>query len=267
MINPVVEDNGMVYYGKSGENIKAIYGIEPSNFIKIHQRLVEQGLIVEFPDASSHIVFSLYCNELLKMGFDLSKLLSEYNSSQKHNFEELKHALSLTKICYHYHKAGIQIEVERTKARQSAPDLVVNGVTCDLKVRHDQIYKRLQSHRNLVQSGIDEDYHRIFFDSIRSLQKDLESALENRLSNQAQCFIFDLSDHFHSWNYHRIKSYLSNKTINGISTEPIKAIPGVCIIFSPDNAMNLNSRGFYPRAFWGYVLYDVQKREIINNSS
>jgi len=269
MIDPLAEENGMVYYGNSGENIKAIYGIDSIEFIKIHQRLVKRGLITEFPDAYIQIQFALYSNELINMGFDLSNLLSEFNSAQKNNFHELNHALSLTKLCYHYHKAGFNIEVVKTQSNQSTPDLIIDEVTCDLKVRHDQTNEIMQRHRDLLSSGKEQEYYDIYFNSIRSLQKDLMSALENRASKQAECLIFDLSNYFHTWNYYRIESYLQNKTIDGVSRKPIKAIPGVCIIFSPDNAKNLQTRIFTPKAFWGYVLYDAQKRELINthNSS
>ena len=133
-----------------------------------------------------------------------------------------------------------------------------------MKVRHDQIERRMIKHHNLLNND-ENKYYDIYFKEIKSMSEDLISALRNRSGKgfeQAECLIFDLSSHFHTWNFHRISSGLKKGTVKNVSSKPIKAIPGWCIIFSPDNALDMNKNNFEPRAFWGYILWDNQKSEI-----
>jgi hypothetical protein len=267
MIVPVVKENGLIYYGeKFGWNIKAVYGIEPTDYLKIHETLIGEGLQVLYPDTITQVLFALYCTELLRMGFALSNLISEFNSAQKNNYTEVSHALSLAKLCYYYQKAGFDIIVNKTDKRQSTPDLIINRISCDLKVRHDQTFRRTLPYVNLLKDRKWKEFDDKYSTEIRSLQRDLLSALENRSSNQAECLIFDLSNLPHTWNYFRMETSLEKKTITGISNTPLRAESGHCIIFSSDdNVTGFRGRKkFQHRAFWGYVLYDPTKREIIS---
>lgn len=263
-INPKVDRGGMARFGKSGFNIKLAYGIDSKDFLKIHETLAEKGLRTPYEQlAGVYIHFELFCNELLKMNFDISNLLSEFNKAQKNNREDTAHAMSLTKLCYHYTKSGFNVKINKTKKKTSSHDLIINGVTCDLKVRHDQVNHDMQQYFHLLEKN-EELFYDVLRDKIRSRYEDLKSALESRAEKgfqQADCLIFDLSDHFHSWNYHRIESYIKEHQTKEFSQEPLRPIPNSCIIFSPDNVVGGKRPAFKPRAYWGYVLWDSEKRE------
>lgn len=266
MPEPVAHENGMLMFGRSGLNIQRIYGIDPKQFLKIHKKLVGMGLETPLEEAKTYITFELYCNELLKMGFDLSILISEFMKAQKNTREDVTHVLSLAKLSYHYIKFGHDVKLIKTRGKGKNPDLGINGLKCDLKVRQDQIQPDMRNYFHLLEKH-KEEYHKIYSSKIRSRYEDLVAALENRGEHgfeQADCLIFDLSSHFHSWNYHRINTYVENHATNEVSTKPLAPISGVCIIFSPDSANDLNVTGFYPKAYWTYVIWNQETREFIN---
>ena len=115
MISPSISEDGMVFFNKNGLNVKSIYGIEPTYYLKINEEVVKKGLKIRHSDAKIQISFVLYCHELVNMGFDLTNLISEFNVAQKSNLEEMSHALCLAKLCYHYKKAGFNIQVKKKK--------------------------------------------------------------------------------------------------------------------------------------------------------
>ncbi len=265
-IEPIAEEGGMIKFGRSGLNVKSAYGIDPVEFLDIHSRIVEMGLKTPFEEASVYIIFDLFCNELINLGFDIIDLISEFNKAQGNNWEDTAHALSLAKLCYHYKRSGFDVKIVKTSTKLSTPDLSIDGIACDLKVRHDQHNRKMMQYKQLLKEDA-EKYHDIYFDKIRDMHEDLILALENRSVggfSQAECLIFDLSNHFHTWNYHRIRSYINKQAIRGISKKPLKPVPGSCIIFSPDNAQYNAERSFEPRAYWGYIFWDSTKREFIN---
>jgi hypothetical protein len=248
-----IEQDGMILLyntnnkNENGINIERSYGIEPSRYLEIHKKLLNKGLKIGCLETGKIIKFSLYCNELLDMDFDLSNLLCEFNASQN-NYEELAHTVSLAQLCYHYTKCGFNICVNKKKKNQRNPDITINGVKCELKVRHDKTFNRMKKHQSLLETNRDK-YYEIYFNNIRSLKEDLLSAINNRAEEgfkQAKCLIFDLSNHFHSWNFYRLKG---NK-FDWLSEKPIAPICGSIIIFSPNNAVDLNKLKFEPEAFW-----------------
>ena len=259
MITPTTKEEGIIFFGRSGLNILLEYGISSTEYLKIHGNLVEHGLRTKCPDAITQITFALYCHELLKMNFNIENLITEFNLAQKSDFSEISHVVSLAKLCFHYKKANFAICVNK-KSNSKSPDLTIDGVKCDLKVRLDQIDRRMQPYKDsLMVNGNSKEYNDRYFKEIRTMSEDLQSALRNRSGSgfqQAECLIFDLSSHFHTWNFHRLK----NSNIEGISNKPIKPIPGYVIIFSPNNAMSGGAK-FDPEAIWGYILWDVQKGE------
>ena len=260
MLTPTAKEDGMIFYGKSGLNVLSIYGINPTDYLKIHENLVGHGLRVRCQDAAIQINFTLHCDALLQMNFNIENLISEFNTAQKSDLSEINHAVSLAKLCFHYKMSNFDIHINK-RSNSKSPDLTIDGVKCDLKVRLDQIDRRMQPYKDLLMNGKTEEYHDKYFKEIRTISEDLLSALKNRSGTgfqQAECLIFDLSSHFHTWNFHRLK----NSNIEGISNKPPKPIPGYVIIFSPDNAMSDRGK-FEPEAIWGYVLWDIQKGELV----
>lgn len=255
-IIPVIYDEEMVFYGQSGLNVKRTFGISANDFLQLHEQLVYRGLMVEIENAGIMVDFVLYTNALMNAGAEVEILIREFNRSQKGDGTDLAHALSLSKLYYHYWKSKYDVHVQKTHKSISIGDLIINGVKCDLKVRHDQTSQRMKKHNHLLLAGKQDKYYEIYSNEIRSLQEDLKSAFSSRVEegfNQADCVILDLSNHFHSWNYHRLKSMERIGTIHGLSNEPIPAISKSCVLFSPNNAINLNITGFHPQAFFSYL--------------
>lgn len=255
-IIPVIHDKEMVFYGQSGLSVKRIFGINTNDFLHMHEKLVNLGLKVRIENAGIMVDFVLYTNALMNNGAEVDIIIREFNQSQKGDGTDLAHALSLSKLYYHYWKSKYDVHVQKTHKSISTADLIINGVKCDLKVRLDQTSQRMKKHNHLLLAGKQDKYYEIYSNEIRSLQEDLKSAFSSRVEegfNQADCVILDLSNHFHSWNYHRLKSMERLGTIHGLSNEPIPAISKSCILFSPNNARNLNITGFHPQAFWGYL--------------
>ncbi len=259
-ITPTIDENGNVYYCKNGMNIQRVFGVHPVEFLQMHENLVEKGLRVITTNQKAQIDFVLYCNGLITNGADIGILIREYNKAQKGDGTEVAHALSLAKLYYHYHIAGHSVCVQQTHKSDTSPDIVVDDVECELKVRIDQGRNRMKPYmQKLLEGGITEkEYANNEFSDIRSMKEDLDSA-SSRVEEgfcQADCVFLDLSSHFHSWNYHRLKALEEKDLIQGLSNKPISPISNACILFSPDNAMDLGVVGFMPKAHWGYLLLD-----------
>lgn len=254
VITPRGEPNGMVYYGTNGLNVDS-FGLDSETFLELHREISQYGLKVQQPWPGVQIRFILYCHSLLRLAADIKVLVSEFNHAQLGDGSDTAHALSLTKLAYHYVAAGNNVEVIKTDQRVSRPDIVIDSVACELKVRLDQIEVRMARHRNLLFNGRHEEYHNLYFDEIYAPKEDLRRALlaAEVGFRQGDCVFLDLSSHFHSWNYHRLASGMQDNRIRGLYNRPIPPAPGTCILFSPDNALNRANRGFHPRAYWGYL--------------
>lgn len=254
----------MIQYEENGLNIRRIFGIQPEDFLQMHEDLVELGLVVRSSNVKLQIDFVLYCHALAKAGENVETLIREFNTAQKGDGTDMWHALSLAKIYYHYNAVGYNVLVRKTHKSISQPDLTINNLNCEIKTRIDQTIRRLKQR---LPSGIvqDEDYE-ILSSEIRSREEDLRSAILNSVKhgfNQADCVILDLSDHFHSWNYYRLLAEQNAGTIEGLSSQPVRPYTNTCILFSPNNALDLNQVGFNPRAYWGYLLLNAEA--IIDN--
>ncbi len=259
IISPIANEKGMVYYGNTGLNVQRIFGVTPDDFLKMHADLIGRGLKVRTPDAGAQIDFVFYCHALVGASADVETLIREYNAAQKGDGTDLRHALSLAKLYYHYNAAGYCVRIQRTHKSVSTADLAIDDIECELKVRHDQTWRRMEKHRELLYAGRDDEYYDILWGETRSLQDDLRSALKNRAEkafNQAACVIFDLSSHFHTWNYHRLNARQRAGDIRGLSARPVPPVADACVLFSPYNARDLNRVGFNPKAYWGYLPTD-----------
>ena len=256
IVNPVGSDDGMVFYGPTGLNVERIFGIHSNDFLHLHKQLVDRGLKVRITNANILVDFVLYAHVLIDSGAEVETLIREFNTAQKGDGADLAHALSLSKLYYHYWISGYDVRIQKTHKSISKADIVINGVECDLKVRHDQTNRRMEKHNDLLLSGKQEEYNEILSSETRSLHEDLMSAFSSRVKegfNQAACVFLDLSSHLHSWNYYRLKTMERAGAIHGLSYTPVPAIVNTCILFSPDNAHNLNIAGFNPKAYWGYL--------------
>lgn len=244
----------MVYYGTDGLNVDS-FGLDADSYLDLHRDIVSYGLKVQQPWPGVQIRFVLYGHALLRLGADINVLVSEFNHAQLGDGSDTAHALSLTKLTYHYIAAGHDVEVIKTDLRESRPDIVIDTVACELKVRLDQTEVRMARHNHLIFNGRHEEYQDIYFDEIRSPKDDLRRALlvAEAGFRQGECVFLDLSSHFHSWNYHRLASGLLANRIRGLYDRPVPPVQGSCILFSPDNALNCADKVFQPRAYWGYL--------------
>ena len=253
---PSISDDGMVYYGDSGLNILRSYSIQPTDYQRMHETLIELGLTMIYLDAGSQSTFLLYCHALHELDADVKTLIQEFNKAQKGGPEDVRHALSLSKLFFHYSDVGCQVEIVKAKKSISTPDLKVNGISCELKVRLDQHNRRMQPYFYLLKDGKNDEYNEIYFREIRSMQEDFEAArgsIEVGFS-QGDCVILDLSDHFDAWNYYRLESLRTNDKYRIMfNPNPINPCKDACILFSPVNAIDLNEARFNPRALWGIL--------------
>lgn len=258
ILTPTGNEDGMIFYGENGLNVQEIFGIIPSDFLRMHDGLVSDGLKVRLADIDAQVDFIFYCHELKVAGADIERVILEFNAAQKGDGTDLRHALSLAKLYYHYYTTGSDVRILKTNKSESTPDLVINDIKCELKVRHDQTNHRMNNYSELLLAGKHDEYHEIWRSETRSMQEDLSSARSrvNEGFRQADCVILDLSSHFHSWNFHRLASLQEQGGIRGLSAQPVPAIVGTCILFSPDNARNDNWVGFLPKAYWGYLPID-----------
>lgn len=253
LIAPRGEPNGMIFYGENGLNVDS-FGLDSETYLELNCEVSQYGLKVRQPWPGVQIRFILYCHALLRLAVDIRVLVNEFNHAQLGDGSDTAHALSLTKLAYHYVAAGHNVEVLKTDQRESRPDIVIDAVACELKVRLDQTEVRMARHCSLC-SGRHEEYQALCFNEIYSPKEDLRRALLAAETGfrQGECVFLDLSSHFHSWNYHRLASGMQDNQIRGLYDEPIPPVPGTCILFSPDNALSFASRGFNPRAYWGYL--------------
>ena len=258
IITPLANEAGMVYYGQNGLHVQSSYGVCAADFLQMHADLADRGLEVRRTDVGVQVDFVFYCHSLAASGADVGTLIREVNAAQKGDGTDLMHALSLAKVFYHYSAAGCDVHIRGTHKSVSRADLVIDHVDCELKVRLDQTGRRLERHRHLLFAGRVDECHGIYSSEIRSLHEDLSSALfrVDEGFRQASCVILDLSSHFHSWNYHRLRSFQQAGDIRGLSTLPVPPVAGTCILFSPDNALDRNDARFNPRAYWGYLPLD-----------
>lgn len=253
-IIPRGEPNDVIYYGEAGLNV-GLFGLNSDSFLELHHKITKHGLNIRTPWPELQILFVLYSNELLNLGFDIKVLVSEFNNAQRGDGSDAKHALSLTKLTYHYVTSGHDVIVVKTHPKKPSPDIIINDVKCELKVRLDQTENRMQQHRHLLFDGQHEKYQDLCFSEIHSHIEDLQRGLRVAKVGfrQGECVFLDLSNHFHTWNYHRLASSLNAGNIQGLYTTPVPPAPQTCILFSPDNALNCVNRNFHPRAFWGYL--------------
>jgi len=263
ILNPVVRENGVVEYGRSGLNVQSCFGVNGQDYRVRYERLVQHGLRPGYPDAFIQIRFVLHCYAALSLGADVDDLIREFNAAQRGDGTEAAHALSLAEVFYHYTSAGVDIVVNRTRKSESTPDAVINGVTCDLKVRVDQTNRRAQKHSQLLLSGKCkcDEYSELYESEVRSSEEDLAHALHNAVPHgfkQAKCVILDLSSHFHTWDYYRLKSLQQAGGIVGLSARPIPAVANSCILLSRDDSLRAGGGSFNPRAYWGYLPTEVE---------
>lgn len=164
IITPIANEEGMVFYGQNGLNVQKIFGVCPADFLQMHADLADRGLKVRATDADAQVDFVFYCHALVTSGADVGTLIREFNAAQKGDGTDLRHALSLAKLYYHYNAAGYDVSIQRTHKSVSTADLVIDDVECDVKVRHDQTWRRMERHRELLFAGRHDEYHEILWD-------------------------------------------------------------------------------------------------------
>ncbi len=254
----IPEDKGeIILIGKSGLNIEAIYGVSNEKFITIYTEIEEKyELRIKHPHSCEQVVlFVLHIWPLFQDGFDLTNLIHEFNTAQTSSQDEISHALSLAMVCYHYHFNGDKVEVIITDGDDLSPDLSINGITCDIKVRKPPDNGRTFQYLHLMSTdpALFEKMTRYV---PRTPYEVMQKMLENRAEHgfhQADALIFNVSQLFHTWTFHRIKKY-------GFSENPLPPIKDVAIIFSPNVAKDLVRRNLTYEARWWYVLWNPEMR-------
>lgn len=253
IIEPVFNED-MIFFNDDGINIARHFNYsvaEIQNFYHYFQK--KHGIRFRFPLAFENSRLLIYLDYLESIGFDITELCKEVIKSQENNYESYYHSLSLAKICFHYKKTGIDISIIPTTKKEKSADLVINQISVDLKVRHDNTRSRCNF--GIFDSVSEEERANDYFAAIRSPKEDLLQAIKSRAKKgfmQAQAIIFDLSSHFHSWNYHRLDS-IENRKMEYIKDIPIIPSMGDIIVFSPKNTNVTGIEKYEPKAKWVLV--------------
>lgn len=258
MIEPEIQNDGIIHIGKYGINLPVVFSIENETFLEYYQTLKHTYdlKIIREDIGSISFMFILFCNELQTLGFDLSELISEFKESQLSDIDSTYHALSLAKVCYGYHKEGYDIRVIPTKSDTKSPDLIIKGITADLKVRKE----RVDSDALAKKADIDLKPGYIFSIPVNHTEERLEDlikALDNRAEEafqQADMLILDMSSGFHTWNYVRVMNL-------GLSEVPLPPRKGSVVLCIPKNVIDRNNPQFRPKFFWEQFQWDVETRQ------
>lgn len=260
----------MIWLGQSGLNVESCYGLTAQDVVERHRKLKSLGLKTFTTHVREHIVFTLLTDLLIESQFDPKLMIAEYNKAQMGELTELRHAVSLCQLTYHYHITGHDVELLRS-GKAKSPDLKVDGVGCELKTRADQTWLRLakRGYWTLVGEGRHDELAELLSSATRSMTQDLDAAWRSRGSEaqrQGEYIVLDLSNHFHTWNYHRLREMEMCGCIRGLHSVPVAPIPGAVGLFSPDNAMNSNSSSFTQRAYFGHLFVE-HGIEVLNCSA
>jgi len=250
LIDPIFQAD-MVFFNGNGINTAWHFNYSVAEIEKFYKYYRENyGIGFRFPLAFENTRLLIYLHYLESIGFDLTDLCKEVIKSQENNYESYYHSLSLAKICFHYKKVEVDISIIPTNKREKCSDLVINNIKVDLKVRHDNTKNRCKF--GIFDSVSEEERAEDYFSAIRSPEEDLLQAISSRAEKgfmQAQAIIFDLSSHFHSWNYHRLSS-IENMKLEYIKDIPIIPSIGDIIVFSPNNTNVLETEKYEPKAKW-----------------
>jgi len=255
----IPENKGdLIQIGNSGINVEASYGISNEKFITMYYEINKKyGLRIEHPYCCETVVlFVLHIWPLFQDGYDLTNLIYELNYAQKKSQDDISHALSLAIVCYHYHFNGDKVEVIITDRSVSSPDLSINGITCDVKVRKSPDSGRVLKYLHLIKTDpalFNQVMSCVRQTSAETMQKTLENRAEHGF-HQADALIFNLSQLFNTWTFHRIKKY-------SFSENPIPPIKDVAVMFSPNIAKDLNRNKLTYEARWFYALWNPEMRE------
>lgn len=208
----------MIKFGNSATDVKYSYGLEPEKFISIHEHLsTKYGLKVskthyyvgEFTfrklgnkkKAATTVLgdivhFQILCMELEKRGFKIKPLIMEFNEAQKSDdIGEIRHVFSLANLCFEYIKERYDINIVQKKKGMSSPDLMINSLTAELKVRREPDYTYLIL-KKLGVNELEEGTHTYEIDLREELCLDLGQAISSRFrdaSTQADVIFFDFS--------------------------------------------------------------------------
>ena len=258
MVEPEIRDDGILMIGNCGINLPVVYNIENDVFLEYYRSLKEKQDFRIYREDLGHIPlhFILYCKELEGIGFNVNNLVSEFKVSQSGDIDEAIHTLSLAQVCYGYHKEGYAIEVILTKRDNKSPDLLIEGITTDLKVRRERIGAEGLARK----AGITLKPGYMFSIPVNHTEERLEDlikALDNRAEaafEQAEMLILDMTSGFDTWNYMKVRKL-------GLSKVPLPPKKDSVVISIPKNVIDRNDPFFKPKFFWEQFEWDVELRQ------
>ena len=142
------------------------------------------------------ITFQILCLEFDNCGIDIMPLVNEFNEAQNNDeISQINHVFELSKLGYEYHSNGYKIIFSPITDTGKNPDLIINGITADLKYR-DEVDSNLrmlkQFELSQFKSGI---IYEMNIDKKEEFFKDIYSAFSSHqnASSQADMILVNLS--------------------------------------------------------------------------
>ena len=251
MFVPKIEDNKIILNGNRIDT-KLKYNISPKCILSYYNHLhCSYGFTLNklsflgknrmrFTDRSSEymsynysqniIKFIILCKKLDDLGLDISDLIKEFNHSQNKNYDdEIRHTLSLAKLSHYYLVNGYEIKLFPKKGDKK-PDMQINNVICDLKVRRgtDKMLELLHACGYSNINDIPQGETKYTIDLMDRFCFEIGTVIRDRLhkgTQQAEALFFDLSFGYQSEIHEKWPKDLK-------PVKPLNPIKYRCIFFS-----------------------------------
>ncbi len=133
------------------------------------------------------ITFQILCLEFDNFGIDIFPLINEFNEAQNNDeISQINHLFELSKLGYEYQTNGYKLAFSPITDTGKNPDLIINGVTADLKFRDEvdsnlRILKKYQASH--FKPGI---VYEMKIDQNEEFFKDIYSAFSSHQSSSSQ---------------------------------------------------------------------------------
>jgi len=169
-------------------NLKGNYFIEPTEFIKYYQNIVDHDnfKISRFRFVENNIrvtpiheliKFIIYSNVLLSKNINISNLISQINRCR--DYYEIRHASSISLFAYIYHREGYNVDFLNIK---NNADIIICDIETDIKTAQPPYLKK------------PKEWNPDFKDEINLRISQMISSRFTEGARQSNMLLFDFSD-------------------------------------------------------------------------
>lgn len=265
------KEGDLIYFDKVCVNVKEVIGLSPDEFLKIFECFSNRkdGLKItkicfkiktKFLDPCTQkresnyyilneiLEFVFLCKELKLRSVKTNRLINEFNKSQNGDIDEIRHNVTVARICYEYMKKGYRIILFPRSINKKNPDLKLNGLYADIKVKQEEWNIKLLEYRLDITSKIGTIYA---FKPSEVMKKDIESKVDGWFKDRDAIF-YDISYAITEGGYGHLNDSRTQQKI----IEPIK---NRVIMLSYSKSLNL----YKPTIKWSYLDWDPLKNELV----